>query len=134
MLLGWGLITSKIHLWKVCKKQIFCISIYSLWKHIFESNLLHSIIMDGKNTFLKQLLLALVEGMFLQLRVEYGVDGTGIRFKYKILVLFLPILYKRINFWNNLLDYNKEVFIWDGMSAIYLRAYLCEADLAFTIC
>ena len=45
---------------------------------MFESNLLHSMIVDGKNVFLKKLWLASMEGMFLELRVEYAVKGIGI--------------------------------------------------------
>ena len=40
--------------------------------------MLHSMIVDGKNVHLKNLWLASMEGMFLELGVEYAVIDVGI--------------------------------------------------------
>ena len=47
-------------------------------QQIFESNLFHSMMVDGKKCVFK-VWLALIGGKFSELRVEYEVNGFGTR-------------------------------------------------------
>ena len=46
-----------------------------------ESNLFHSMIVDGKNKFLKKLRFVLRRRMFSMFLVEYNISLTGIKLK-----------------------------------------------------
>ena len=68
--LGQGLKNSKICVLK---------SLQGGERRVFEASLFHSMMVDGAKVILKKLWLVLLEGKILELRVEYAVDGFGIR-------------------------------------------------------
>ena len=71
-LLGWGLINSRIRFLK---------SLLEGEQRIFESNLFHFMMVDGKKSVFKEGAIGFNGGKFLELQVEYEVNGFGIRWQ-----------------------------------------------------